>query len=169
MYKWRYPVHITIRGWPNYCSGTKFRKLQKSCESWGLTINIKKTKYMIIRDKGRDLDVENDKIKTWSCTWKLLFLQTERVYKTIVESICNYRAETWERKKKVRDRLMALKIDFWRRSCHISRLRPCEKLDHKTNYECKKKYCRHRRYQKINVVRAPPRNGSKKMAKKVEQ
>lgn len=44
------------------------------------------------------------------------------IYKTIVESISTYGAETWEMNKRQRERLLALEMDFWRRSCGVSRM-----------------------------------------------
>lgn len=44
------------------------------------------------------------------------------IYKTIVESISTYGSETWELKKRDKDRLMSLEMDFWRRSCRYTRL-----------------------------------------------
>ena len=39
-----------------------------------------------------------------------------------MEPITTYGAETWELRKRDKDRLLALEMDFWRRSAGISRL-----------------------------------------------
>ena len=44
------------------------------------------------------------------------------LYKCLVEPITTYGAETWELRKRDKDRLLALEMDFWRRSAGISRL-----------------------------------------------
>lgn len=44
------------------------------------------------------------------------------IYKTIVESISTYGSETWELNKRDKERLLALEMDFWRRSSGISRI-----------------------------------------------
>ncbi|PSN48631.1 hypothetical protein C0J52_12701, partial [Blattella germanica] len=44
------------------------------------------------------------------------------IYKTIVESIVLYGAEVWEIPKKSENKLKAMEMDFWRRSCSVSRL-----------------------------------------------
>ena len=45
-----------------------------------------------------------------------------RIYKTKVENIVLYAAELWEIPKKSENKLKVLEMDFWRRSCSISRL-----------------------------------------------
>lgn len=45
-----------------------------------------------------------------------------RIYKSVVESITTYGCETWELNKRDKDRLLALEMDFWRRSSGFSRL-----------------------------------------------
>lgn len=45
-----------------------------------------------------------------------------RIYKTIVESIMLYGAELWEVSKKNENKLKAVEMDYWRRSCCVSRL-----------------------------------------------
>lgn len=44
------------------------------------------------------------------------------IYSSVVESITTYGAEVWELNKRERDRLLALEMDFWRRSSGISKL-----------------------------------------------
>lgn len=51
------------------------------------------------------------------------------IYHSIVESIATYGAEVWELNKRDQDRLLALEMDFWRRSSGTSR------LEHKRNDE----------------------------------
>lgn len=137
-----------------------FRKLQDEYRRWGLTINIKKTVYMVVGDEhSNDLLIDNGKIKLVksfkylgvtlssvgrsyqditnkigqgkrvirqlnSILWsdKITRKTKTTIYKTIIESICTYGAETWEMTKRDRSRLTALEMDYWRRSCRISRL-----------------------------------------------
>lgn len=137
-----------------------FRKLQEEYNKWGLTINIKKTEYMVAGE-GHNNDLPTDTTVVKGCnSFKYLGVtlsstgrshadisnkigQGKRVirqlnsilwnghitrrtktviYKTIVESICTYGAETWELTQRDRSRLMAVEMDYWRRSCRISRL-----------------------------------------------
>lgn len=44
------------------------------------------------------------------------------IYKTITESITTYGSEVWVVNKRMENRLMAVEMDFWRRSCRVSRL-----------------------------------------------
>lgn len=141
-------------------SSYMFRKLQTEYEKWGLTINLKKTEYMVVGDEEmEDLEIGTSTIQNVS-SFKYLGVtfskngkstqdvinkigQGRRVinqlnsvlwsgkiskkikitlYRTIVESITTYGAEVWELNKKEKDKLISLEMDYWRRSCRISRL-----------------------------------------------
>ncbi|XP_030768112.1 uncharacterized protein LOC115891711 [Sitophilus oryzae] len=79
-------------------SSYMFRKLHEEYSKWGLTINSKKTEYMVVGDDEReDLDVG-------------------------IESITTYGADTWELNKVEKNKWLSLEMDFWQRSCRISRL-----------------------------------------------
>lgn len=55
------------------------------------------------------------------------------IYKTILESICTYGSEVWELTGRNKARLKALEMDYWRRSCGVSR------LEHITNEEIRRR------------------------------
>ncbi|XP_030751610.1 uncharacterized protein LOC115879104 [Sitophilus oryzae] len=116
-------------------SSYTFRKLHEEYSKWGLTINTKKTEYMVVGDDEReDLDVGIGTIKN-VCTFKYLGVtfttngkSTQDIAnkvgqgKRVIESITTYGAETWELNKLEKNKLLSLEMDFWRRSCRISRL-----------------------------------------------
>ena len=45
-----------------------------------------------------------------------------RIYKAIVESIGTYGAELWEISKRNKTRIKAMEMEFWRRSCQLTRM-----------------------------------------------
>ncbi|XP_030754900.1 uncharacterized protein LOC115881517 [Sitophilus oryzae] len=46
----------------------------------------------------------------------------QMMYNCIFESVCPYGSETWELTRRNKDRLLALEMDYWRRSSRTSRL-----------------------------------------------
>ncbi|KAK4873810.1 hypothetical protein RN001_013170 [Aquatica leii] len=89
------------------------RKLIEEYERWGLTINVSKTEYLAIGENDLNFVLWNDKI-----TKKTKHM----IYQSIVESIITYGSEIWVLNKRDRDRLLALEMDYWRRSNGTSRL-----------------------------------------------
>ncbi|XP_073994543.1 uncharacterized protein [Rhodnius prolixus] len=56
----------------------------------------------------------------WS---KEIGIQTKRkIYHSFVESVATYAAENWTLSRRAEGSLLALEMDFWRRSCGVSRL-----------------------------------------------
>lgn len=140
-------------------SNYMMRKLVEEYKNWGLTINIKKTEYLVVGERGQDLNIESDIIKNTkrfkylgvtftesgtsnedinnkigqgrrtikqlnSVLWsdKITKETKTTIYKSIVESIATYGSEVWEVTEKNKKKLKALEMDFWRRSCGVSRL-----------------------------------------------
>ena len=132
----------------------------------GTEYQHEKTEYLVVGDKGDDLDVGSVKVKNTkrfrylgvlftddgksttdinnkigqgkqvisqinSVLWnnKVKKKTKTTIYKTIIESICTYGSETWELTKRNKDRLLALEMDFWRRSCGVSKLQHVRNVD----------------------------------------
>ena len=73
------------------------------------------------------------------------------IYKTIVESIVTYGSEVWEVSKKNCSRLLALEMDFWRRSASLKAAASKERT-HSSNNESPKQQNGHYRIQTTDVV-----------------
>lgn len=56
----------------------------------------------------------------WS---KEIRLETKKkIYHSFVESVATYGSEVWTLTKKMENKLLSMEMDFWRRSCGISRI-----------------------------------------------
>ncbi|XP_044760773.1 uncharacterized protein LOC123318222 [Coccinella septempunctata] len=136
------------------------RRLFEEYQNWGLTVNLRKTKYMCVGGEKEKLRVNDDveidacdeyiylgtkitadgrtqneiesrinKGKTTirhlnSILWsKSISAEKKRyIYSSVFKSIVLYGSETWQLTKSLEKRLLALEMDFWRRSARVSRM-----------------------------------------------
>ncbi|XP_044745745.1 uncharacterized protein LOC123307480 [Coccinella septempunctata] len=136
------------------------RRLFEEYQNWGLTVNLRKTKYMCVGGEKEKLMVNDDveidacdeyiylgtkitadgrtqneiesrinKGKTTirhlnSILWsKSISAEKKRyIYSSVFKSIVLYGSETWQLTKSLEKRLLALEMDFWRRSARVSRM-----------------------------------------------